>query len=87
MLNLEILKALSDETRLNIVLFLMTGKKNASQITVHVHKSQPNVSLALKQLLHANILTQEKNGREIYFAIRKPELLRTFLETVEDLEK
>jgi ArsR family transcriptional regulator len=83
----DILKALADDTRLDIVLFLMAGKKNAGQIVSKIGKSQPNISLALKQLSIVGIIDQEKKGREVYYKIRKPEQVRNVLELLEDLRR
>lgn len=83
----DVLKALADDTRLDILLFLMGGKKNAGQVVSKVGKSQPNISLALRQLTLVGIIDQEKKGREVYYRIRKPEQLRSLLETLEELKK
>lgn len=83
----DILKALGDQTRLDIVLFLLTGKKNASQIISKVKKSQPNVSLALKQMTILEIVVAEKKGRETYYHLKYPEQVRTLLELLEEMSR
>ena len=83
----DLLKALADETRLDIVLLLMSGRKNVGQVVVKIKKSQPNISLALRQLLMTGIIEQERQGREVYYKIRKPEQMMTFLESLEQLQK
>jgi len=83
----DLLKALADETRLDIILLLMSGRKNVGQVVLKVKKSQPNVSLALRQLLITGIIEQERQGREVYYNIRKPEQLRALLELLEQLQK
>jgi ArsR family transcriptional regulator len=83
----DVLKALADETRLDIILLLMSGRKNVGQVVSKIKKSQPNISLALKQLLIMGIIDQEKQGREVYYQIKKPELMRNFLELLEQLQK
>jgi DNA-binding transcriptional ArsR family regulator len=83
----DLLKALADETRLDIISLLMSGRKNVGQIVTKIKKSQPNTSLALRQLLITGIIEQEKQGREVYYNIRKPEQLRTLLELLEQLQK
>jgi DNA-binding transcriptional ArsR family regulator len=80
-----ILKALADETRVGIVRFLLSGEKNAGEIVKHMKKSQPNTSLAIKQLLMTSILLQEKQGREIYYRIKRPESIRKVLRALEEL--
>jgi DNA-binding transcriptional ArsR family regulator len=83
----DVLKALADETRLDIILLLMSGRRNVSQVVSKIKKSQPNISLALKQLLITGIISQEKQGREVYYQVRKPEQMRSFLELLEQLQK
>ena len=80
-----LLKSLADETRLEIIRFLLTGRKNVTQIVEHVKKSQPNTSLAIKQLSHAGLIIQEKEGRLIFYKIRNPEAVKQFLKTAERL--
>ena len=80
-----ILKALADETRIGIVRFLLSGEKNAGQIVKSAKKSQPNTSLAIRQLLMSNILVQEKHGREIHYRLKRPESVRKVLRTIEEL--
>jgi DNA-binding transcriptional ArsR family regulator len=83
----DVLKALSDETRLEILLFLMTGKKNVTQIVERIKKSQPNISIGLKQMTLLGIITQEKKGREAYYSVKNPDTLRKLLENLQELTK
>jgi DNA-binding transcriptional ArsR family regulator len=80
-----ILKALADDTRLKIIKFLFSGKKNAGVIVKHIQKSQPNTSLAIKQLLMANLLVQEKNGRKIIYSLKNPEAIKKIIKATEEL--
>lgn len=80
-----ILKALADDTRMSIVRFLLSGEKNAGQIVKCTKKSQPNTSLAIRQLLMSSILVQEKQGREIYYRIKRPESVKKTLHAIEEL--
>jgi DNA-binding transcriptional ArsR family regulator len=81
-----ILKALAEETRLEIVRFLLTGKKNASRIVIHVKKSQPNTSLALRHLLIAGIIEQEKQGREVFYSVSRPDRIVALLEILDAIQ-
>jgi len=80
-----VLKSLADETRLEIVRFLLTGKKNVTQIVQHIKKSQPNTSLALKLLAHAGLILQEKQGRLIFYKIKNQDKVKQFLKAAEKL--
>lgn len=64
-----VLKALADDTRYSIVLFLRSGPQNVGDIVAHVQKSQPNVSIALKQLVLTGIIKSEKDGRKIIYSL------------------
>ncbi|MBN1386576.1 winged helix-turn-helix transcriptional regulator [Candidatus Woesearchaeota archaeon] len=79
-MNTAFFRALADDTRLQIVGFLMSGPKNAMQITSHVNKSQPNVSLALKELHNAGIILSEPKGRFRIFSLKDKQKIRKILE-------
>jgi DNA-binding transcriptional ArsR family regulator len=82
-----VLKALAEETRLEIVRFLLTGKKNVTKITLHAKKSQPNTSLALRQLLLSGVIEQEKEGREVYYRVKQPDKIMQLIEIIEAIQK
>ena len=77
------LKALADDTRIGIIRFLFKGKKTVSEITASTGKSQPNASLALKQLMMANLIFQEKKGKFIYYGLKNKEDLREIFKILE----
>jgi len=64
------LKALADDTRFRIVLFLSCGRKSVSDITKQVKKAQPTVSLQLKLLALSGVITSEKEGRKVFYKIK-----------------
>ncbi|MBU6997824.1 MAG: winged helix-turn-helix transcriptional regulator [Theionarchaea archaeon] len=68
-LKLKILKALSDETRLNILEFLRDGEKCVCEIVPYIGTSQSNVSQHLRILKDANVLTDRKEGKSIYYSV------------------
>lgn len=72
----ERLKALADETRISIVQSLFSGKKTVTEIVSLVGKSQPNISIALKQLLHAKIIVKEKKGKFVYYSLKDPKKIK-----------
>jgi DNA-binding transcriptional ArsR family regulator len=82
-----VLKALAEETRLEIVRFLLTGKKNVTRVVAHVKKSQPNTSLALRHLMIAGIISQEKQGREIFYKVEHSDRIVALLEIIEELQR
>ncbi|MBL7054308.1 winged helix-turn-helix transcriptional regulator [Candidatus Woesearchaeota archaeon] len=75
-------KALADETRIKIVKSLFSGKKTVSEIVPSTEKSQPNVSIALKQLLHAGIIAREKKGKFVHYSLKDPEKIKQIIRLV-----
>ena len=67
--SVKFLKALADETRFKIILFLLDGKRSVTEITAHVKKAQPTVSLQLKLLELNGLIGSEKEGRKIFYKI------------------
>lgn len=66
----EIFKALGDETRLKIVRCLLTQEYCACQFTLDIQKDQTTISRHLKILVDAGILKSEKKGRNIIYSIK-----------------
>jgi DNA-binding transcriptional ArsR family regulator len=66
----DFFEALSDEKRVQILLFLMADKeKNVSEIHQEIGMTLPAISYQLKVLYLNNIITFEKKGREKYYKI------------------
>ena len=67
-------KALGDETRLNIVRYLLNNKHCACEFTSMTKKDQTTISRHLKVLVEAGILKYEKKGRNIIYSIKDNEI-------------
>jgi ArsR family transcriptional regulator len=67
---LKILKALSDETRLNIIKSLLDGEKCVCEILLYVKRKQPTVSLQLEKLKNQGILESRREGKKVYYKIK-----------------
>jgi len=74
------LKALADDTRLQIINILFLGQKKVSEITKALGKTQPTTSIALKQLLYAGIINQEKKGKNVYYELKDKENIKKVFE-------
>lgn len=74
------LKALADETRLSIVKALFSGRKKVTDIADEIGKSQPAISIALKQLSQAGIISQEREGRFTYYSINNKDNVKKIME-------
>ena len=66
---LKVLKALSDDTRIKIVEFLLDGEKCVCKIFPHVKRTQSTVSIHLGKLVDAGILNSRREGKRIYYKI------------------
>ena len=65
----KILKALSDETRLKIVGFLLNGEKCVREIFPYVKRTQSTVSTQLLKLKDAEIIKSRREGKKIFYSL------------------
>ncbi|NYZ73710.1 winged helix-turn-helix transcriptional regulator [Candidatus Micrarchaeota archaeon] len=72
----RIFKALSDQTRLELVRILLKGERCACELPEMVKKAQPTVSLQLKKLRAARILSCRKEGRKCIYRVSDPKVKR-----------
>jgi ArsR family transcriptional regulator len=66
---IKILKALGDETRLKIIKYLLNGEKCVCEIFPYVKRTQSTVSIQLKVLEKAGILSSRREGKKVYYKI------------------
>ena len=71
---LKIFKALSDETRLKIVKFLLDREKCVCEIVKHVNKTQSTVSIQLTKLENLGIVASKREGKKVYYRISNPKV-------------
>jgi len=78
---LKISKALSDETRLNIIKFILNEEKCVCEIIPYVKKAQPTVSLQLRKLEDLGLIKSRKQGKQVFYSIKEnkvKEILKLF---------
>lgn len=83
-----VVKSLSDENRLRILLSLGNGKKTVSKIVEEVNLSQSLVSHHLKELRRFLAVKDERKGLFVYYELadkRVLELVETLADLAEDL--
>jgi len=68
--NIELLKALADDTRFKIVEYLLEGEKCVCEIFPHVKRTQSTVSIHLGNLEKAKILESRREGKKIFYKIK-----------------
>jgi len=76
--NIEILKALADDTRFKIVEYLLTGEKCVCEIFPYVKRTQSTVSIHLNNLEDAEILESRRDGKKVFYKIKDKRVLDVF---------
>ncbi len=75
---LQILKALGDETRLKIVKYLLEGEKCVCEIFPYIKRTQSTTSIQLDVLKKAGILDSRKEGKKVYYFISDKRVCNIF---------
>ncbi|MGC8830847.1 MAG: ArsR/SmtB family transcription factor [Verrucomicrobiia bacterium] len=65
-------KALSEKTRLKLIIALEDGEKNVGELVKLVGANQANVSHQLQILTDAGIVSRRKEGVNVYYRISDP---------------
>jgi DNA-binding transcriptional ArsR family regulator len=73
-----LLKEMGNETRFNIIEFLLDGEKCVCEITPRVGRAQPTVSLQLKRLEKAGVVGRRKDGKKAFYSIKNPRAYDVF---------
>jgi DNA-binding transcriptional ArsR family regulator len=74
MVDARLFQALSDPTRLKILLLLSHSTMNVTSIVNEVGASQPAVSRHLRVLREASLINHVRNGKEIEYSLNLPQL-------------
>lgn len=72
---LMILKALSDKTRIDIVLLLFAGEKCVCEIRKHLRLPQNLVSHHLGILRHSGLVINRKDGKWVNYSLNRKYIL------------
>ena len=81
--DLKIFKALSDETRLNILYMLYNREMCVCEIVKNIDRSQSTVSSQLTKLEDMGIVESRRSGRNVYYRLansRVKKILKLMLE-------
>ncbi len=68
-------RALSDENRLRILVYLDSGQKSVSQIVEDMNLSQPLVSHHLRELKRALLVQIERRGPFVYYELSRLDII------------
>lgn len=78
----DVFQAIADPTRRAILMLVTTQSMTAGAIASNFDTSRPTVSKHLQILTECELLTQEQQGREMYYHLN-PEKLKTIAEFIE----
>lgn len=70
----QMLKAMGNVCRMQIIIALLEGEKNVSQLNQHIKVSQPALSQHLSKLRREGILGARREQRQIYYYISNPQV-------------
>ena len=76
--NIELLKALADDTRYKIIEFLLEGEKCVCEIFPYVKRTQSTVSIHLNNLEDVGILESKREGKKIFYKIKDQRVCDVF---------
>jgi ArsR family transcriptional regulator, lead/cadmium/zinc/bismuth-responsive transcriptional repressor len=68
--NLNLLKALSEESRYRIVEVLLEGERCACELPGLIKRTQSNTSMHLTRLVVMGVLASRRDGKKIIYSIK-----------------
>ncbi|MFP4423954.1 MAG: ArsR/SmtB family transcription factor [Candidatus Woesearchaeota archaeon] len=74
----KLLKVLGEETKYNIIKFLLSGEKCACKIPSKIRKTQSNTSMHLKILRDEEIVKTRRDGKRIMYSIKDTRVKKIF---------
>ena len=82
----DVFQAIADPTRRAILLLVASQSMTAGAIAAHFDTARPTVSKHLHILTECELLTQEQNGREMYYHLN-PQKMKEIADFVEPFRK
>ena len=82
----DVFQAIADPTRRAILVLVASQSMTAGSIAANFDTARPTVSKHLQILTECELLTQEQNGREIYYHIN-PNRMKDVAEFIEPFRK
>jgi len=74
----EFFKTLGNQERVGIIICLLKGDKNVSEIVKVTGGEQTSVSHNLQRLLHCSFVTMKPNGKERIYSVNKETIAPLF---------
>ena len=82
----DVFQAIADPTRRAILLLVASEAMTAGAIAANFDTARPTVSKHLQILSECQLITQEQNGREIYYQIN-PKKMKELADFIEPFRK
>ncbi|HEX3095800.1 MAG TPA: metalloregulator ArsR/SmtB family transcription factor [Patescibacteria group bacterium] len=79
-------KGIGNEARYRIIEALLPGPKTVSELVKKVKQSQPAVSQHLKALKSYNLVTDKRDGKEVYYSVNTEYTLKLLTSLVNDIK-
>src|SRR5262249_9572238 len=67
----EVFRALADGTRRKILELLRDGERSVGDLAAHFELSQPSIPHHPTVLRHAGLVTDQRRGKHVYYAIER----------------
>ncbi len=80
-------KSIGNEHRYRMLQALVKGPRTVSELVELIGLSQPAISQHLKTLKESELVTDERNGQEVYYSLNTAHTLTLLTALVRDLEK
>lgn len=74
----EMCKVFSNSTRLEILNLLRDNKLSVTELTMKTKLSQTNISQHLAIMKSKGIVTSNREGKNIYYALSNPKIIKAF---------
>ncbi|HEY1031420.1 MAG TPA: metalloregulator ArsR/SmtB family transcription factor [Flavipsychrobacter sp.] len=78
----DVFQAIADPTRRAILMLVATHAMTAGAIAANFDTARPTVSKHLQILIECELLTQQQNGREIYYHLN-PQKMKEIADFIE----
>ena len=66
----RVFAGVSDPTRLRLLLLLLEGERNVSELVAHLGTSQGRISIHLQCLRWCGFVESERRGKYVYYRVR-----------------
>jgi ArsR family transcriptional regulator len=70
------LKAMAHPFRLTILALLAEGERNVQDLTRELGTTQSNVSQHLSQMRLRNLVSDRREGNQVFYSVRNPKVLK-----------